>query len=146
MTVSGYLANRYTSRDKEKADSPKGPLKEFVVTQVPAEEGDVADAPLRIDLANLDRQRVALVGLTLAYDGKGKGFFGRGEADLVKELEERRDQIREIVVLSISDKTYEELATAEGKINLKRELVRKINALLIKGRIEDVYFRQLILA
>ena len=146
VQVDGYLVNRYEMRDGKRGVVPRDPLKEFVLTQVLGVDDVEVDAPLCIDLANLDRPRVALVGLTLAYDGSGRGFFGRGEADLAAELEERSSQIREIVVLSISDKTYEQLVTQQGKIDLKRELIRKINALLISGRIEDVRFKQMILA
>jgi flagellar basal body-associated protein FliL len=59
--------------------------------------------------------------------------------ELASELAERRQQIRHIVNLSLADKTSE-ICTCEGIKLLKKELITKLNNILIHGQIEDVYF------
>lgn len=67
----------------------------------------------------------------LAYDPKYK--------QLPAELFERQFQISDLINTVLITKTSEDLSSEEGKNELKREIINRINKLLIKGQIEDIY-------
>jgi flagellar FliL protein len=56
------------------------------------------------------------------------------------EVEQRMPQMRDAILLLISNKTYEELQDLQGKKQLKAELTSKINTFLQAGRVTSIYF------
>ena len=58
------------------------------------------------------------------------------------EIGNRKSQLRDIVIATLSAKTSEELRTPEGKEGLKQELKERINSVLAKGQIARVYFTE----
>lgn len=58
------------------------------------------------------------------------------------EIGNRKSQLRDIVISTLSSKTSEELRTPEGKEALKEELKERINSVLAKGQIARVYFTE----
>lgn len=56
------------------------------------------------------------------------------------EVEQRMPQIRDAVLLLISNKTYEELQDLQGKKQLKAELLSKLNSFLQAGKVVSIYF------
>ncbi len=65
-------------------------------------------------------------------------------SDLQGEIEQRIPMIRDIVISTLSAKTYEEISTSQGKVFLKQELVRRINSILTSGRLNDVYITEFV--
>ena len=59
------------------------------------------------------------------------------------EIGNRKSQLRDIVISTMSAKSSEELRTPEGKEALKQELKERINSVLAKGQIARVYFTEL---
>lgn len=68
--------------------------------------------------------------LTFAYNPKYEF--------LIKELEERKPQIRDIINTILISST-KEIGTAEGKRAFKEEVLKEINTILRDGQIEDVF-------
>jgi flagellar FliL protein len=58
------------------------------------------------------------------------------------EIGNRKSQLRDIIIATLSSKTSEELRTPEGKEGLKQELKERINSVLAKGQIARVYFTE----
>lgn len=56
------------------------------------------------------------------------------------EAEKRMAQIRDTVLLQLSNKTFEELYDLQGKKLLKAELLNRINDLLTAGMATSIYF------
>jgi flagellar FliL protein len=56
------------------------------------------------------------------------------------EVEQRMPQMRDAILLLISNKTYEELQDLQGKKQLKAELLSKINSFLQTGEVVSIYF------
>jgi len=56
------------------------------------------------------------------------------------ELTQRMPQIKDAVLLLIGNKTFSEVNDLQGKIQLRAELINKINSLLPKGKIKHIYF------
>jgi flagellar FliL protein len=63
-------------------------------------------------------------------------------AEFGNEIGNRRSQLRDIVIATLSAKTSEDLRTPEGKEALKQELKERINSVLAKGQIARVYFTE----
>ncbi|MDY6967365.1 MAG: flagellar basal body-associated FliL family protein [Spirochaetota bacterium] len=60
------------------------------------------------------------------------------------EFVRRTVQIQHIINIILSGKSYEDLDSVEDKINLAEEIKAHINALLIAGKVKEVYFREIV--
>lgn len=87
-----------------------------------------------INLAGSKGRKVAKVNMELEVKGE----------KVQEEIERRKPQIRDIIIITLSSKTYEEVSTKEGKDALRTEIKDTINSLLTKGRISNVYFTEFI--
>lgn len=59
---------------------------------------------------------------------------------LQPELERKNAIVRDIIIRTITSKTFEEVSTAKGKERLKDELVGRINEVLVDGFVKNIYF------
>jgi flagellar FliL protein len=97
------------------------PLSDFVVNLAPPDENTFLKLDLALAITPGEEQEVKLIQ---------------------RELDARRDELKDLVNMILTSKSRGELATTQGKENLKQELVRRINELLHAGEVETVYFRQ----
>lgn len=70
--------------------------------------------------------------------------FELSTRDLKEEIEKRLPQIRESILLVMSNKTSEEVLSPQGKNLLKEEIISRLNALLTTGIIKNVYFKDFV--
>lgn len=56
------------------------------------------------------------------------------------EISERMPQIKDAVLLLVGNKTFGELQDMQGKIQLRAELINRLNSLLVKGKVKRIYF------
>ena len=56
------------------------------------------------------------------------------------EITERMPQVKDAVLLLVGNKTFGELQDMQGKIQLRAELINRINGILLKGKIKRIYF------
>lgn len=88
-------------------------IEEFIVNIISAESNHYVKASLTLELTN----------------------------ELTKdEVTKRMPQIRDSILLSVGNKTYEELQDLQGKKQLKAELASKLNAILQTGNVKSIYF------
>jgi flagellar FliL protein len=66
-------------------------------------------------------------------------------AELVKEIEERKPQINDSVITILSAKSLEQIDTAEKREKLKDEIKKAVDSMLSYGKIERVYFSTFIM-
>ena len=64
--------------------------------------------------------------------------------ELNAELGRRIPQFQHIINVLLSSKKFEDLDSAEKKINLSEEIKAHINAILVTGKIKEVYFREIV--
>ena len=64
--------------------------------------------------------------------------------DLTKEMEKRLPQIRDCILMILPTRTYQDIQTVEGKIALRTEIIAKLNALLKKEAITNIYFTEFV--
>lgn len=87
-----------------------------------------------VNLAGSKGRKVLKVNMELEVKG----------ADSVQEIDNRKAQIRDFIIIILSSKTYEEVSTKEGKDQLRNEIKDNINTFLSKGKVANVYFTELI--
>lgn len=58
----------------------------------------------------------------------------------VAEINNRLPQIKDAILLLIGNKTFGELRDIQGKLQLRGELINRLNEILSKGKVKRVYF------
>jgi len=56
------------------------------------------------------------------------------------EITERMPQVKDAILLLIGNKTFNELSDLQGKIQLRAELINRINSILVQGKVKHIYF------
>ncbi|AHI06942.1 flagellar protein FliL [Bdellovibrio bacteriovorus W] len=87
-----------------------------------------------VNLAGSKGRKVAKVNMELEVKGN----------HVLEEIEKRKAQVRDIIIILLSAKTYEEVSTREGKDNLRNEIKDTINSFLVQGKISNVFFTEFI--
>lgn len=65
-------------------------------------------------------------------------------ADAVPEIQGQTAKIRDAIIILLSSKTYAELSTAEGKIQVKNEVASRLNQILGTPRVVRIYFTEFV--
>lgn len=87
-----------------------------------------------VNLAGTRGRKVAKINMELEVEGDR----------IQEEIDKRKPQIRDIIIILLSSKTYSQVSTKEGKDFLRDEIRDTVNAFLTKGRIKSVYFTEFI--
>ncbi len=96
------------------------------------EIGQIYPIPtMNVNLA--DPTGITYLAITLALE------FDPKNADLLAEIEAKMPRILDMIITVLSSKAYEEISTAQGKINLRNEFLRRINSMMAKGKLYNVY-------
>jgi len=64
--------------------------------------------------------------------------------DVVEEVTKRIPQLRDSIIILLSSKKFNEISQFEGKKELKRALLTRINSFLVKGKAKSVYFTEFV--
>ena len=114
----------------------------------PAEkEAKKENAPLRVELGPtfpLDTFIVNLAGANGERYLKVNMELELKDGKLVPELEKRRPQVRDTILLLLSSKTFDDIATFRGKSKLRNEITSRLNAVLPPSSIKKVYFTEFV--
>ena len=83
-----------------------------------------------VNISDDQESRYLKATITIEVDGE--------EASM--EVNQRMPQIKDAILLLIGNKTFHELNDLQGKIQLRAELINKINSILLKGKVKRIYF------
>ena len=120
------------------------------ISQVPVDPSKVAEMAVEEDenvigpLYPLDTMIV-----NLSDDG-GKRYLRvtmaleLSDPESVDTIESRLPQIRDAVLMILPTKTYDDVSTTDGKIALRNQVMEKINTLMTKGRVNNIYFTEFV--
>jgi len=64
---------------------------------------------------------------------------------VAEELGQRLPQVQDTILLHIGSKTFDELSDLQGKLQLRAELIAKLNAFLEQGKIKNIYFTSFVI-
>lgn len=87
-----------------------------------------------VNLAGSKGRKVLKVNMELEVKG----------LEVEKEIENRKAQIRDFIIIILSSKSYEEVSVKDGRESLKTEIKDNINSFLSKGKILNVYITEFI--
>lgn len=65
--------------------------------------------------------------------------------EMKEELTARLPQLRDLALFLLSSKTLNEVQDVDGKIDLKNELIIRINQVLRNGKIKNLYFTEFVI-
>ena len=106
--------------------------------QTPPEQGatpgTIALDPFVVNIADRDRDRYL----------KLKAELEVTDPQVRAELDFRTAQIRDLVISLLGSKSFDEIRSIEGKNFLREELLLRMNAVLMRGRIHRIYFTEFI--
>ena len=63
---------------------------------------------------------------------------------MIIELEKRKPQVRDSILLLLSSKTFEDIATFKGKTKIRNQITARLNGILMPGSIKKVYFTEFV--
>ena len=93
----------------------------------------------RTNLADREENRYVIMKIALVY-GTSEGGYARYFREVVEtDIKRYENQIQDIITSILNSKTAEEIESLEGRMELKRELVIKLNNLLWDGKSEYIY-------
>ncbi|KHD89122.1 MAG: flagellar protein FliL [Bdellovibrio sp. ArHS] len=142
LVVAGVGFMLYQGRKKEAAE-PK--IEQVIKGEAEAQHKEATEekevvgkvVPLEtfiVNLAGSKGRKVAKVNMELEVKGD----------HVLDEIEKRKAQIRDIIIIILSSKTYEDVASREGKDGLRNEIKDTINSFLVQGKISNVFFTEFI--
>ena len=92
----------------------------------------------RVNTADIDEPHFIQMSLAFGFDGNNK--------PLENELIQRHTQMTHIVNIILGGKKKEELTTTLQKLNLAEEIKSQINIILSEGKVEEVYFEEIVVS
>ncbi|OQY18232.1 MAG: flagellar basal body protein FliL [Desulfobacteraceae bacterium 4572_35.1] len=66
------------------------------------------------------------------------------DEETVAEVNQRMAQIRDSILLLVGSKTFSELSDLQGKLQLRAEILVRLNKLLQKGKVKAIYFTEFV--
>jgi len=120
--IEHVIKGEHETQEKEKKEE-----KEVIGKVVPLET-------FLVNLAGSKGRRVAKLNLEMEVDGEA----------VSTEIEQRKAQIRDIIIVLLSSQTYDQVSSKEGQDNLKEQIKDTVNKFLTKGKIKQVYFTDFI--
>ena len=145
LVMASVVGIVYTSYKAEKAkpklqDVIQGEKEDEAKRGTEPEEEDTVGktVPMEtflVNLAGTHGSKLVKINMELEVDGP----------KVEEEIDKRKPQLRDIVIILLSSKTYDSVTTKDGKEALREEVRNTINSFLVKGKIKSVYFTDFII-
>jgi flagellar FliL protein len=123
-TIDQVVQGEKQEQDKEAKDDP------FIGEFIPMET-------FFVNLAGSRGGKIARVTLELEIENKN--------SDITEEIDRRKPQIRDIIIILLSSKTFDQISSKDGKDNLRDEIKGRLNSFLTKGKIKSILFTEFLL-
>jgi flagellar FliL protein len=134
ILVGGAAFAGYYFASKNNTGSSGQPTK-VVVSNVKEAFLVIVEGKL-VNLADTDAKRYAKLTMTLAYDSTNK--------KIATELTENKSAIVDAINSTIRSKKAAEF-DGKGSEDVKKELITRINSLLMNGRLTNIYFDEILI-
>ncbi|MFN3598437.1 MAG: flagellar basal body-associated protein FliL [Aquificaceae bacterium] len=114
----------FSKKDKKEESSP-----------LPSQVGVMMDiGTFTVNLADRDVDTYARVSITMEIS----------DQKVRQEVEKRLPIIKDVIIDVLSSKTSSYVKTPEGRENLRLELIKRINTILIEGGVRNIYFTEFV--
>ena len=110
------------------------------IEEMPVEEEENAIGPLYsldtmiVNLSDHGGKRYLRVTMALELS----------DPDALATIESRLPQVRDAILMILPTKKYDDVSTTDGKIALRSQVTEKINSLMTKGRVNNIYFTEFV--
>ena len=128
----------------KKADEKKQGIESVIEGEKAAQEKEAMEEDFVGKLIPLETFLVNLAGSRGRKLAKINMEFEANGDDVQEEIDKLKPKIRDIVIIILSSKTYEQVSTTKGKDHLRTEIRDQVNLFLTKGQIKQVYFTEFI--
>ncbi len=133
LLLGGGAGAWYLLQDKPATANEKDPARNVPVPAL-NQQGQIGP------MVNIDEFIVNIISGDVAHYVKASLTVELTNVEVQTEVAQRMPQMRDAILLLISNKTYEELQDLQGKKQLKAELTGKINSFLQAGQVTSIYF------
>lgn len=122
-------------------------LSSLETAQVEAEEAEAAEVEEAETIGTIFPLETFIVNLA---DDNGKRYLRvtmnleLAAIELEEELNQRLPQIRDIILMILPTKRFEEIRSVDGKLSLRSELMTRLNALLNQEGVKNIYFTEFV--
>lgn len=133
---------------------PGAPVRSGATPPPAAERETAADAARNAPATDIPRPVVNNVALPSVMvnlsDAAGDRYLKVGmevevtSSDAARDIQAQSAKIRDAIIILLSSKTYAELSTTEGKMQLKNEVASRLNQILGTPRVVRVYFTEFV--
>ena len=87
-----------------------------------------------VNLADKGGKRYLRITIDLELDGE----------ELESEITKRLPQVRDSILTILPTKRFEDISSAKGKTALRDEMLERINGMLARGQITNIYFKEFV--
>jgi len=88
-----------------------------------------------VNLADKGGKRYLRITIDLELDGK----------ELEGEVTKRLPQVRDSILTILPTKRFEDISSAKGKTALRDQMLERINGMLARGQITNIYFKEFVI-
>lgn len=122
-TIDNVIKGEHEAQEHDKQAEEE----DFVGKMIPMET-------FLVNLAGTRGSKLLKVNMELEVEGYKVG----------EEIDKRKPQIRDMIIIILSSKTYAQLSEIKGKEDLRDEIRDNLNTFLVKGKIKRVHFTEFI--
>ena len=112
-------------RGESEAQSQESSEPKFIGSLIPLET-------FLVNLAGSRGQKLVKINMELEVSNN----------EVQKEIEKLKPKIRDIIIIIVSGKSYQQLSTSDGKDSLRDEIRNQVNLFLTKGKVQNVFFTE----
>lgn len=133
LLAGGYVAyTTFLARPTSEAKASARPA---------AKEGDRSDMgpiiPMKTFIVNLaDTSGKRYLKLTMELEISNK--------EIQAEIAQRQPQMRDSILVLLSSKRYTDISTSRGKNELRSQIIARLNKLLPRGEVKQLYFTEFV--
>jgi len=120
--------NATNNQVAQKSAPPVAPKKEEILPTIDLD-------PFIVNLADRETRRYLKVKMSLEVSND----------KVEEEVKKRMPEIRDTITMLLSSKTYADLSTVDGKMALKAAIMNRLNAILVSGKVTNVYFTEFVI-
>jgi len=128
--AGGFIAWKKYFQIPEKKEEKKGDKKEDKIGPM------YSLKPFIVNLADKDSQKYLKLTIQIEMGNQPK---------LLKELNMRKPQLRDIIIGLLTMQTASDVASFKGKAFIRKEIINRINNVLSTGTINRVFFTEFVL-
>lgn len=100
----------------------------------PAGPQNIEFKPFIVNLNDADGKRFLKLTMSVEADTQ----------DLANEINAKTPQFRDIILLLLSSLSYDDIATLDGKMRLRNQMLNRINTQLTSGKVKNIYFSEFV--